>query len=293
MTSSQKVTDDANYLVKIEILEPTNFKALFNILKDNVIQEANINITEEGIEILEMDPTRSVIVHVLLSANKFSSYYCHQPLKIGIDVLNLTKILKNIGNKDILTLIVENPRASVGTSAHSDDSDASITFGLLIENPTKGERTKIRIDTIDVNDHDLDTPDLNYPFFIQMPSSDLQSIVTRTKSAGGEIVKILFTKETLQFYSRGEVGVSETTRSRTPKDDSLKIQRNPKSGDESNIIEIYVVLEKLVEFTKCVSLSSIATIYLKNDYPLFLEYDVGKMGLVHLGVGPHQKPENF
>jgi proliferating cell nuclear antigen PCNA len=240
-----------------------------------------------------MDPTHIVVVHAVLSADKFNSYYCQQPLKIGVDVVNLTKILKSIGNKDILTLIVENPKSVAGTSAHPDESDISIAFGLLIENPLKGEMTKIYIDTIDVDDHDFGVPKLNYPFFIQMPSSDMQSIITRMKSMGGEIIKVLFTKETLQFYSRGEIGVSETTRTRTTKDDSMRIQHNSDSGDESNIIEIYVVLEKLVEFTKCSCLSSIATIHLKNDCPLFLEYDVGKMGVVRLGVSPHEKPENF
>lgn len=285
-------TDDANYLVKIEILEPTNFKALFSILKDNNILEANINITAEGVEILEMDPTHVVVAHVRLGADKFNSYQCQHPLKIGVDVVNLTKILKNVGNKDILTLFVETPKdgtggtAGAGTSAHPDEMNLGVTFGLLIENPAKGQTTKICINTMEVNDSQISEPDLNYPFYIQLPAPDLQSIVTNMKHIGGEFIKILFTKDTLQFSSKGEIGVSETTRSRTTKEDSMRIQRNQSSDDDSNIIEIYIKLEKLVEFTKCQSLSNIATLHLKNDYPLFLEYDVGKMGVIRLGVSP-------
>jgi proliferating cell nuclear antigen len=92
---------NSKYLVKIETLQPTNFKALFGVLKENNILEANININENGMEILEMDLTHIVVVHVSLSANKFDSYYCKKPIKIGVDVLNLTKILKGVGSKDM------------------------------------------------------------------------------------------------------------------------------------------------------------------------------------------------
>lgn len=283
-------TDESKYLVKIETLQPSNFKALFGILKENNIVEVNINITKDGIEILEMDPTHIIIVHVSLSANNFDSFYCKKPIKIGVDAINLTKILKGVGTKDILTLFVEDPKEHV---SNVDDSDISISFGLLIENSTKGQSTKIYIDTMDVNDHQMDVPDLDYPYHIQLPSSDLQSIVTGLKNMGGEVIKLIFHKDTLHFYTRGEIGIIETTRSKTTKEDaSIKIQKN-QQNDDSVIIEIYVKLEKFVEFTKCSCLSPMATIYLKNDFPLFLEYDVGNLGFIRLGVSPHNKPDNY
>jgi hypothetical protein len=33
--------------------------------------------------------------------------------------------------------------------------------------------------------------------------------------------------------------------------------------------------------------------YLRNDYPLVLEYDVGSLGIIRLGVSPHNKPEGW
>lgn len=282
---------DAKFLVKIETLQPGNFKALFGILKENNIVEANININENGIEILEMDPYHIVIVHVKLSANNFDSFYCKKPIKIGVDCVNLTKILKGVGTKDILTLFVEDPKENVNNLG---ESDISISFGLLIENSAKGQFSKIYIDTMDVNDHQMDVPDLNYPYHIQLPSSDLQSIVTNLKNIGGEVIKLLFHKDTLQFYTRGEIGILETTRSKTTKEDaSIKIQKNSGGGDDPRIIEIYVKLERMVEFTKCSCLSPMATLYLKNDFPLFLEYDIGSLGFIRLGVSPHDKPDNY
>jgi proliferating cell nuclear antigen len=280
--------DDSQYIVKIETLQPSNFKALFGILKENSIVEVNINITPDGLEILEMDPTHIVIVHVLLNANNFDSFYCRTPIKIGVDAVNLTKILKGVGTKDTLTIFVEDLKDD-----NNSDADVSISFGLLIENSAKGQSSKIYIDTMDVNEHQMDVPDLNYPYHIQLPSTDLQSILTNSKNMAGEVMKILFHKDTLVFYTKGDIGSLETTRTKTNKEDSsIKIQKN-ETDDESGIIEIYVKLEKLVEFTKCSCLSPMATIYLKNDFPLFLEYDVGNLGFIRLGVSPHNKPDNY
>ena len=284
---------EENYLVKIETTQPNNFRSLFNILKENNIPEVNINITPNGLEILEMDTSRSVIAYVSLLANKFDSYYCRKPIKIGVDVGNLTKIMKGIGNKEILTMFVEDPAEQL-KRGETDDSGIGLLFGLLIENQSKGQSSTVQIRTVDVNDHHMAIPELDYPYYIQMPSADLQSIITNLKNMGGETIKILFHKDSLQFYTVSELGVLTTNRSKTIKEDSsIKIKQNDKSSDESRIVELYLKLDGLTEFAKCSCLSPIVTMYLKNDFPLFLEYDVGSLGSIRLGLSPGAKPDDF
>ena len=284
---SQTANDDSKYLIEIETVQPGNLKAAFGVLKEQ-LTEANISITPEGIHILQMDSTHIVVVQVFLNASQFEKYICKKPIKIGIDVVNFTKVLKGVGAKDILTLFVED-RENVSDTG--DNSDAHPHFGLRMENTEKGQVSTSYIDPLDVNEEDLDEPDLNYPYNIYMPSADLQSIINTHKIMGGEIIQIRYAKDTLFFYTKGELGRLETIRSKTAKEDtSIKVQKNTEGDD---IIEIYVKLSKLVEFTKCSSLSPIATIYLRNDYPLFLEYDIGSLGWIRLGISPHQRPDNF
>jgi len=283
---------DSQYLVKIETLQPSNFKSLFSILKENNIVEANINITPDGIEILEMDLAHIIIAQVVLNASNFDGFYCKKPLKIGVDVVNVAKILKGVGTKDILTLFVEDPMENSDQYDTGDDSDISTSFGLLIENAAKGQCNKVYIDTMDVNVAPIDPPELTYPYSIQMPSTDLQSIITNLKSVSGEVVKITFHKDTLKFYTKGDIGIQEIIRTRTNKEESsIKVQKS--TEDTSSIIEIYVKLEKLIEFTKCSCLSTQVTMYLQNDFPLFLEYDVGSLGFIRLVLSPHMKPETW
>jgi len=285
MTSASE--SESKYLIEIETLQPGNLKSVFGVLKEQ-INEANITITKDAIEILQMDATHTVVCHLLLKAENFDKYVCRQPLKIGVDIVNLTKVLKGVGSKDILTIFVEDPNERLS------DSDATHPFGLLIQNPEKGQSTKIYLDSLDVDQDEIDTPDLNYPYQIYMPSADLQSISNNFKNMGGEIIRLLYHKETLSFFTKGDIGKSETVRSKTLKEDSsIRIAHNAESDDKSNIIELYVKLQKLVDFAKCSSLSPIVTMYLRNDYPLVLEYDVGSLGLIRLGVSQHTKPEGW
>jgi hypothetical protein len=127
-----------------------------------------------------------------------------------------------------------------------------------------------------------------------MPSADLQSIVNNLKNMGGDVIRLLYVKDRLSFYTKGEIGNLETFRSPTTKPEtSLKIKKNQQEDEDSSIIEIFAKLQKLVEFTKCSSLSSMATIYIKNDFPLFLEYDVGSLGFIRLGVSSQTKPDIY
>jgi len=285
------MANDTKFLVKIETLQPSYFKSLFGILKDNNIAEANIIINNDGIEILEMDPLHFIVIHVLLNASNFESFYCQEPMKIGVDTVNLTKILKSVGSKDMLTLFVEDPEHS----QTGEEGDLSRSIGLLIDNSSKGQSSKIYVGTLDVNDHDVSVPELNYPYHVQLPSSDLQSIVASSKNMNGEVIKLVYRKETLTFYTEGELGKLETIRTKTSKEDmSIRVgKRESVEGDDTSIIEIYVKLDKLFEFTKCSSLSQTATIHLKNDYPLIIEYDVGNLGFIRLGLSPHNKPDNW
>ena len=280
---------DSKYLIEIETLQASNLKQLFGALKEQ-LPEVCIAITEEHIEILQMDPTHIVVAHVQLKAGNFEKYVCKKPIKLGVDVVNLTKVLKGVGAKDILTLFVEDPYDRINSNA---ETEASQLFGIKIENTEKGQVSTVYIDTLEVNEEELSVPNLDYPYCISLPAGDLQSIVNSHKTMGGEIIlQIRYVKENLIFFSIGEIGKLETIRSKTNKEDSsIKIQKYKEDTDD--IIEIYVKLSKMVEFAKCSSLSTMATAYLKNDFPLFLEYDVGSLGFIRLGVSPHKKPDSY
>jgi len=281
---------DSPYMIEIETLQPSNLKGAMTALKEQ-LDEASLCIDEEGIKILQMDKTHIVVAQMELKASNFDKYICKQPCKLGLDIHTLTKILKGVGANDMLTLFVEDS-SMTGGAVTVDEAEHQQQFGIRVENAEKGQVSTFYVDLKDLNEDELAIPDLDYPYLIQMPASDFQSIINTLKNMENDVVQLRYVKGVLSFFTKGDGGRLEITRSKTNKEDnSIRVTKQFDDADE--IIEIHVKLPKLHEFTKCSSLSTLVTIYLKNDYPLFVEYDVGSLGFMRFGLSPHKKPDNF
>ena len=63
------------------------------------------------------------------------------------------------------------------------------------------------------------------------------------------------------------------------------------SGSCSNeIVQGVFSIKHLVLFTKCTNLCSTMELYLKNDYPLIIRYDVSSLGSIRLALAPQGAP---
>ena len=58
--------------------------------------------------------------------------------------------------------------------------------------------------------------------------------------------------------------------------------------DTPEIFQGIFNVKYLVLFTKCTNLSNTVELYLKNDYPLIIQYTVGSLGSVKLCLAPQQ-----
>lgn len=280
-------SDEDKFLIQIKTIQPSNLKGAFSALKDQ-LSEANITITPEYFEILQMDPTHIVIAHLHLKATNFENYVCKKNVKIGVDIVNMTKVLKSVGAKDILTFFMEDPQEK----AVNGDDNPSQSFGLRVENAEKGQVSTLYMDCLDVNEDEIALPPTDYPININMPSTDFQQIINSMKNVIGETIHIRYHKDSLYFYIKGDLGRLEIVRSKTSKEDnSIKVRKSVET--DNDIVEIYTKMNKMVEFSKCSALSPIVTLSMKNDFPLFLDYDVGSLGFLKLGISPSKKPDDW
>ena len=120
--------------------------------------------------------------------------------------------------------------------------------------------------------------------------------MARLKNMSSDKIRIRYQKKQLSFYTKGEHGTSEIKRYPTNKGEtSINIHYGEGMNDNSSdIIDIYVKLQKMVEFAKCQAISSTATMYLSDSgLPVFLEYDVGNLGRIKLGVSQCKKPDDW
>ena len=94
------------------------FKTLITALKD-ILLETNITFRPDGVRIINMDKSHTILVHLLLNASKFEVYECGpEKIIIGINVFHLFRLISNVTNDDTLTICISNDDYYEGIVSH-------------------------------------------------------------------------------------------------------------------------------------------------------------------------------
>ena len=107
------------------------FKQLIEALKD-LVQEANIDCSEDEISIQAMDNSHVSLVSVSLRSGGFDHFRCDRPISLGFNATNMGKILKCAGNDDVITLKAKDDGDALELVFESPSQDRIADFGELI-----------------------------------------------------------------------------------------------------------------------------------------------------------------
>ena len=97
-------------------------KKLIEALKD-LVNDANIDCTDEGLSIQAMDSSHVSLCAVALRADGFDHYRCDRQIKLGFNSGNLGKILKCADNNDVITLKAEDTADTLTLMFESENQD--------------------------------------------------------------------------------------------------------------------------------------------------------------------------
>ena len=90
-------------LFKIEIKKIAMFQNLINIIS-GIVSEVKFNCSPQHIQITTNHSQPLAIFHVQLSKNWFSFYQCNKLCELGIDLIALNAIVKELNSMDILLI---------------------------------------------------------------------------------------------------------------------------------------------------------------------------------------------
>jgi proliferating cell nuclear antigen len=271
------------HLIEIKTIQCASIRLLFEALKE-IITDTNIYFDAKGLKIEELDSSRVALVWVRLRADKFESYVCNVPkLKIGVNVLALWKLLKNMGNKDILTLTV-------------DENNQNI-LNITIENSEKNfvDRNQYRL--LDIKGPPLHIPPKQFDWFIRIPSHDFQDICRCMRDIG-KVVEIIDYQRQLTIRCEGDYATRERTikETKTSASDDDSVSASPPKGlsyqmatqevYSDQIIRAKFSIKFLLQFTKATNLCPSVELYLANDYPLILRYTIANLGELKFALSP-------
>lgn len=250
-------------MFEAQLNEGKTFKAIIEAIKD-LVQDCNLECSEEEVAIQSMDSAHVSLVAVRISASAFSNYRCDRPNTLGINTANMSKILKMLGKDDSITFKAE------------DESPDSLT--MLFEGG-KSTIADFELKLMDIENEQLGIPDTPYQCTIEMRSDEFQRIV-RDLQVLGDTCTISCGKEGVRFSVSGNIG-SGNILVRSNDDEKEKVTISMEEP-----VELNFALRYLNFFTKATPLGQNVILSMSPDVPVVVEYPIEEWGHVKFYLAP-------
>jgi proliferating cell nuclear antigen len=267
---NQVISSTEDNVLTIKTVQIAPFRTVMTALKD-ILLETNITFEPDGMRIINMDKSHTILVYLFLPAQNFEFYECKKDkIIIGVNMFHLFKLINTIENDETLTIYIEN----------SDYVDGIVSYlTLKYENGEIKQCKTQKLRLIEPDPEELDYPDVNFSSIINLPSSDFQKII-RDLSCISEKLEIKSVGNELIFKCSGQFASAEIHRAESDGDN--KSMSFTLKQDSSKIIQGEFSLKNLGYFIKCTNLCQQIEIYLENDLPLVVKYNVASLGEIKL-----------
>jgi proliferating cell nuclear antigen len=264
---NQIMSSTEGNVLTIKTVQIAPFRTLMTALKD-ILLETNITFEPDGMRIINMDKSHTILVHLFLSAQNFEFYECKKDkIIIGVNMFHLFKLINTIENDETLTIYIEN----------SDYVDGIVSYlSLKYENGEIKQCKTQKLRLIEPDPEELQYPDVTFSSIINLPSADFQKII-RDLSCISEKLEIKSVGNELIFKCSGQFASAEIHRAES--DGSMGFISKQ---DSSKIIQGEFSLKNLGYFIKCTNLCQQIEVYLENDLPLVVKYNVASLGSIRL-----------
>lgn len=180
-------------LLTAETVQASAFKTIFDVMKD-MVTDVNIMWDAEGMKLITADNAKVVLIHLVLPSDNWETYDLQSDLITGVNVSNMTKILKTVGSNDTLRIEVL-----------TDDS-----MSLQIMNSDKGHKTRFDLKLMDLPDEGIEGVEGFEPLAITvLPSQDFQRMCRDMKDIAEEIT-ITRLPNAVRFTCDGDFVLQDT-----------------------------------------------------------------------------------
>ncbi|CAB9499252.1 Proliferating cell nuclear antigen [Seminavis robusta] len=245
-----------------------NGKTLKDIIESikDLVNDANLDCSEEGISIQCMDSSHVSLVSISLAANAFDHYRCDRPLSLGLNSANMAKIFKMMGKDDSVVLKAEDEPDNLTMMFENDKTDTIADFELKL---------------MDIDNEQLGIPDTPYKCTIQMPAGEFQRII-RDLQVLGDACTISCTKEGIRFTVSGSIGTGNIlirAHDAEKEENSVKIEMEEP-------VELSFALRYLNFFTKATPLSAQVVLCMSPEVPIVVDYPIEDTGFVKFYLAP-------
>lgn len=241
----------------LKTIQSAVFRTLIDAMKE-IVADTNLIFDEKGLLVKAIDESQHAMLHLRLSGDKFEEYICNGTYVCGVALINLHKLLKTMSSTDVLMIYQRKGEQN--------------TLSIRVENNNKAKTATYKLFLLDLQKTNITSTTPEFKHAISIESTEFHKIVREMKDISTHM-EIQCHEQTIRFLSvKGafaeaavHLGVDKTDRS-----------------NSVQIVQGIFDLRYLCMITKCTPLCRKVHLFMKNDYPLIIQYDVSNMGKCQL-----------
>lgn len=254
-------------MFEARLLQGGLLKKVLESVKD-LVTDANFDCSPTGFSLQAMDSSHVSLVALMLEADGFEHYRCDRNFSMGMNLGNVSKMLKCANNEDVVTIKA------------NDDSPDAVTF--MFESKEQDKISDFEMKLMDIDGEHLQIPDQQYTCVVKMPSAEFQRLC-RDLSSIGDTVQITVTKEGVRFSTSGDIGSANVT---CRQNNSIEKEEERTEISMTEPVTLSLALRYLNSFTKATALSPQVTLGLSAELPVVVEYKIADFGHVRFYLAP-------
>ena len=249
---------DSSFTIKT--VQTEAFRNFFLALQ-NYSEKITLKISDKGIVILEL--LDDVLIHSRLSSENFEEFTIDKEILLHINLKSFGEIIKHIKNDDIITL---------------KKNKVDQYWSIIINNYDTNKQEKYDFNLIKREDYIGDNvriPPAEFNYELSLSNEDYKDLIKKTKHIQSKKMTIQASHDSITFICKN----SEL---------SCKI----KYGN----IDFYMSCRDIIsgefpynEMASCNVFSKLCSsvrLYIKNDYPLIMHYNVASLGDIKICIAP-------
>lgn len=245
---------------------------LSELLKD-VLIEANLVATNDGLRLLAMESTNGILTAVNLNAVSFEKYHCPSRVVLGLSLGNLHRLLKTASNSDVISLWT---------------MPAADKLYIRIENTDRGSATEYKLNLVDIDERGLEPPACEFTHVLTLPSHDFQRLL-RDMALISTTVFISNDDASLTLSCKGDFAEQNTVLTQNQNlminkttEDEPDAPMGTASDDDANEF----VLKYLIQFCRGSSLSPSVNLFLQAGKPIIIKFAAATLGEILFCLSP-------
>jgi proliferating cell nuclear antigen len=254
-------------------LQMENSKILRTLIDtlSSIIDETEIQITEDAFLIKAMDPSRICLIKIEITKEHWDGYECSGDYTIGLNLDDLSKIMKRSSSKDTIKLSFAPEDQKIKIIMESLEKGKIRTFSLAILD-------------IDIEDVPLDNLlSIEYPTKWAIPTNFLTEAL-RDAEIYSEILNLqAIENEGLKFSAYGQIGEMEYF---LGIEDLIDLQVDEGAKGSYSVIFLKAV-------TKLSAITEELEMALKTDHPLKMIFSLLEGGELSFFLAPRVEDTEF